>query len=306
MAQKFGSIGGVNKSRHNQKISVPEEKLMIDQTLVAEFQDKGFVVVPGVFSREEVDAIKRHFMELNAKKIGGWDGDNITDVADPLMKYPRMVHPHRWDKLSLDWMLDDRLRQWTTALVGREPLAAQTMFYFKPAGARGQALHQDQRSLEVQPGTCLAAWMAVDPADEENGCMQVVSHTQNLPKLCMVDADLKTSFSGKMVPLADWMKLEPIIMQPGDVLFFNGQVIHGSGPNVSKDRFRRSLIAHYVVGEAEKVAKFYHPVLNFDGEVVDLGFSEHGGPCGVWVDDDDHEVLEMVEHGDGLGRVSYD
>jgi hypothetical protein len=123
----------------------------------------------------------------------------------------------------------------------------------------------------------------------------------------MVDADLKTSFSGKMVPLADWMALEPVIMQPGDVLFFNGQVIHGSGPNVSKDRFRRSLIAHYVVGEAEQVAKFYHPLLNFDGEVVDLGFSDHGGPCGVWVDDDDdHDVLEMVERGDGLGRVSYD
>lgn len=276
------------------------------QALIKEFLERGVVVVPGVFARDEVEVIKRHFMSLNARKIGGYDGDNITDKADPLAKYPRMVHPHRWDDLSLRWLLDDRLRQWTTALLGKEPYAAQTMFYFKPAGARGQALHQDQRSLEVQPGTCLAAWMAVDPCDEENGCMQVVPNTQSLPKLCMVDADTRTSFSGSTVPLADWMQPEPVIMQPGDVLFFNGQVIHGSGPNTSADRFRRSLIAHYVVGEAEKVAKFYHPLLNFDGDEVEVGASEHGGPCGVWVERDDHDVLEIVGKGDGQGAVQYD
>jgi ectoine hydroxylase-related dioxygenase (phytanoyl-CoA dioxygenase family) len=281
--------------------------MMIDPQLVTEFQERGFVVVPGLFAPDEVEAIKTHFMQLNAQKMGAFEGDTLVrDDADPLKKYPRMVHPHRWDEVSLRWMLDDRLRQWTTALLGMEPYAAQTMFYFKPAGARGQALHQDQRSLEVQPGTCLAAWMAVDPCDEENGCMQVIPNTQDLPKLCLVDADTRTSFTGSTVPLADWMKPEPVIMQPGDVLFFNGQVIHGSGPNTSQNRFRRSLIAHYVVGEAEKVAKFYHPVLNFDGQEVDLQASEHGGPCGVWVDTDGQPVLEFVENGDKLGGVQYD
>ncbi len=280
---------------------------MIDPKWITEFQEQGFVVVPGVFPVEEVEAIKRHFMELNARKLGGYDGDTlVVDAADPLMKYPRMVHPHRWDAVSLKWLLDDRLRECTTALLGQEPYAAQTMFYFKPAGARGQALHQDQRSLEVQPGTCLAAWMAVDPCDEENGCMVVVPGTQDLPKLCLVEADTRISFSGSTVPLADWMQPTPVIMEPGDVLFFNGQVIHGSGPNISSNRFRRSLIAHYVVGEAEKVAKFYHPLLNFRGEEVAMGASEHGGPCGVWVDTEGQEVLEFVQSGDGKGRVVYD
>ena len=35
-------------------------------------------------------------------------------------------------------------------------------------------------------------------------------------------------------------------LEAGDVLFFNGSVIHGSTPNTSADRFRRSLIFHYV------------------------------------------------------------
>ena len=267
---------------------------MNKQELKHQFDDLGFVVVPELFSAQEVDVIKKHFMELNAKKQGGYD-DKIADTSDPLLKYPRMVHPHRWDEISLRWLLDERLREWTTHLLGQEPYAAQTMFYFKPAGARGQALHQDQRSLEVQPGTCLAAWMAVDPCDEENGCLQVVPKTQNLPKLCLIDADTRKSFTGQTVPLADWMQPEQVRMNPGDVLFFNGQVIHGSGPNVSENRFRRSLIAHYAVGEAEKIAKFYHPLLNFDAETVDVSASKSGGPCGIWVNAEGEEILEFVD-----------
>jgi ectoine hydroxylase-related dioxygenase (phytanoyl-CoA dioxygenase family) len=140
--------------------------------------------------------------------------------------------------------------------------------------------------------------MAVDPCDEENGCMQVIPNTQNLPKLCLVDADTRKSFTGTTVPLADWMQPESVLMNPGDILFFNGQVIHGSGPNISEDRFRRALIAHYVVGEVEKVSKFYHPLLSFDGQTVDVGDSEAGGVCGVWVSSESGDILEVVDSTD--------
>ena len=246
----------------------------------------------GLFAPDEVERVKTRFMALNGEGHG-FESDSATLLGDhdPLKKYPRIVHPHRFDQLALDWLLDKRLRAWTTALLGREPYAAQTMFYFKPPGARGQALHQDQRSLRVRPGTCLAAWMAVDDCDEENGCLQIVPGTQDLPQLCMVDADLSQSFSSRQVPLPPGSQPMPLPMRSGDVLFFNGQVIHGSFPNTSRTRFRRSMIAHYVVGEAEKVAGFYHPLLDFDGAPVDLRISEMGGPCGVFDADDE---LQMV------------
>lgn len=269
---------------------------MNQQKLIDIFQKDGFVVVPNVFPHDEVESIKAHYMDLN-EQGHGFEGDNqwVTDSNDPLKKFPRIVHPHRFDKLTLDWLLDNRLRQWTTALLGLEPYAAQTMFYFKPAGARGQALHQDQRSLVVRPGTCLAAWMAVDDCDEENGCMQIVSGTHDLPELCLVDADLTQSFSSKTVPLPQGTSPVAVPMKAGDVLFFNGQVIHGSFPNVSVNCFRRSLIAHYVVGEAEKVSEFYHPVLNFDGEEVNLESSAYGGPCGIWMDTEGESVIKLVD-----------
>ncbi len=269
---------------------------MIQQELLDQFNTEGYVVIPSLFSQDEVETIKAHFMELN-KQGHGFRGDDSSLLGDddPLKAFPRIVHPHRVDELSLNWLLDDRLRESTTALLGKEPYAAQTMFYFKPPSARGQALHQDQRPLAVHPGVCLAAWMAVDECDEENGCLQIVPRTQNLPELCMIDADITQSFSGKTVPIPEGTSPMPIIMKPGDVLFFNGQVIHGSFPNTSKDRYRRSLIAHYVVGDAEKVAEFYHPLLTFDGDEVFLESSETGGPCGVFVQDLNGQTIKIVE-----------
>jgi phytanoyl-CoA hydroxylase len=170
----------------------------------------------------------------------------------------------------------------------------QTMLYFKPPLARGQALHQDQYYLRVQPGTCIAAWMALDACDDENGCLQVVPGSQNWPLLCTVKADITQSFTDITVPIRKDTPVVSMIMAPGDVLFFNGQVVHGSGPNRSTVRFRRSLIGHYIAGEAEKVAEYYHPALRMDGSTVELDQSQSGGACGVWVDKKGQSVIELA------------
>lgn len=269
-----------------------ENRLDMD---VQEYEEKGFVIVRGLFTPEEVEAYKAHYMELNAQGIGGFKREQDAAVAtDPLKRYPRMVHMHRWDEASLNFMLDERIRQCMVALLGEEPYAVQTMFYFKPPGARGQALHQDQAPLRVQPGTCMAAWLAVDRCDEENGCLQLAPGTQNLPLICTVEADTDLSFTNKTIELPEGLEAEPAIMEPGDVLFFNGQVIHGSLPNRSTDRFRRSLIGHYIAAEAEKVGQFYHPILRFDGTEVELGVSEGGEPCGLFVNQGDKVAVEMM------------
>ena len=80
-------------------------------------------------------------------------------------------------------------------------------------------------------------------------------------------------------------------MAAGDVVFFNGQVVHGSFPNTSADRFRRAFIGHYIAGEARQVSKYYHPILRMDGTDVELDISEGGDQCGRWVDVDGTPVI---------------
>lgn len=263
------------------------------------FSENGYYVERGVFTSEEVDGFRDHYMQLWANKSPANDPTISAALKDgrpdPLQTYTRLLQMHRWDQVSLDYLIHPRLRTLLTELLGTEPYAVQTMMYYKPAGARGQALHQDQFYLRVQPGTCCAAWLALDDCNEENGCMQVVAGSHTWDLLCTVPADTTLSFTDVMVPLPEGVSATPVIMKAGDVLFFHGSTVHGSLPNTTTDRFRRSLIGHYIVGEAEKVGEFYHPVLRMDGSVVDLGFSENSSTCGVWVDHDGQPVIEMVE-----------
>jgi hypothetical protein len=54
------------------------------------------------------------------------------------------------------------------------------------------------------------------------------------------------------------------------------------------------LIGHYIAGEAQQVAQFYHPALRMDGSVVDLELSQGGGSCGIWVDQNGERVIELA------------
>ena len=281
------------------------------KALLDQFRRDGYAVARGLFSTGEAEGYKDHFMALRTSGNHPLDHKGVdTAVGDPLREYPRMTHMHRWDLISLEWLTDPRLNRCMTRILGREPYAVQSMLYFKPPGSRGQALHQDQFYLKVRPGTCMAAWMALDRSDEENGCLQVVPGSQDLPILCTERADTSTSFTDIAAPLPEGMARVPVIMEPGDVAFFPGALIHGSCPNSSKERFRRALAGHYVAGEAEKVSAYYHPILRMDGTEVELGASEGGGPCGVWVDRDGNPEVEMrpvgawQPHMQGIGEAS--
>ena len=250
------------------------------------FAANGYAVARGLFSRSEVDFYIEHFMQMReaGTYAGDFSGVNADD-HDPLKAFPRMIHMHRWDSVSLDWMIDPRVAFWLENLTGQPAYAVQTMLYFKPAGSRGQALHQDQFYLKAKPGTCMAAWMALDPCDVENGCLQAVPASGDFPLLCTEGADTSESFTDVTVPLPDSVAPEPVVLAPGDVFFFNGAVVHGSYPNTSSDRFRRALIGHYITGDATSVAPFYKPVLDMEGREVAFDESPGGGPCGVWAAD---------------------
>ena len=260
------------------------------------YQNNGYVVVPGLFSPAEIDRYREHYMELRRyPREGDTAGVQTNITKDTNTQYPRMIHMHRWDDVSLQWLTDPRLNVIMTALLGREPYAVQTMLYYKPPGARGQALHQDQFYLKVQPGTCMAAWLALDDCDEANGCIQVVPGSHTWDVLCTQPADTTVSFTDITVPLPPGVSSVPVLMKAGDCLFFNGSVVHGSLANTTTDRFRRALIGHYIDGAAEMVGQYYQPVLRMNGEPLPgLAISEGGGACGVWVEKDGTPIMEQV------------
>ena len=269
---------------------------MLSAEQIQFFSDNGYLLASQMFAPDEVAFYRDHFMAMRAS--GSYPGDEAgvdCKADDPLKRFPRLIHMHRHDQTSMDWMIEPRISSALSDLYGFEPYAVQTMLYFKPPGARGQALHQDQFYLAAQPGTCVAAWLALDDCDEENGCMRVVPGSDKWPLLCSEKADTSKSFTDVTVPIPDGTPVEPMIMKAGDVLFFNGTLVHGSYPNTSTSRFRRALIGHYLSGDCDSVREWYHPVYNMRGEVITFGTTPGGGPCGVWTEVDGMKTVQMVD-----------
>ncbi|RKX34197.1 MAG: phytanoyl-CoA dioxygenase family protein [Verrucomicrobia bacterium] len=253
------------------------------EALGDQFARDGYVIARRLFGPEDLETIRSEFGKLH--QAGGQPGyfepvPAEESGGDPLKEFPRIMHPHRFNDVGRRYLLDERVRDCLTAILGNPPYAVQSMFYFKPPGSRGQALHQDNFYLLAEPGTCVAAWTAVDDCDTGNGALHVVPGSQDAAIICPETADNKESFTTHFVPVPDGLKAIPVEMKAGDTLFFNGSLIHGSGPNRSKTRFRRSFICHYVTHETEKLHQGYFPVLRFDGSQVALTPNESGGPCG--------------------------
>ena len=266
------------------------------ETMASEFARDGFTVARGLFSASEVATIRDAFMEANQdgpveglsetrrKRADGTEG--AYDASDPLLFYPRMMHPHRHPdrlvgRIARHYMLDARLKPILEDCMGEEPVAVQSMFYFKPPGARGQALHQDNFYLRVKPGTCCAAWIAIDDADAGNGGMMCVPNTQAYAIQCPEIADPTLFFSTEYVEPPPGLEPRSLNLKAGDALFFNGNVIHGSYPNSSSDRFRRSLICHYVPLSTTEMSHWYRQPMRFDGTVIEYQLNAEGGPCGT-------------------------
>jgi ectoine hydroxylase-related dioxygenase (phytanoyl-CoA dioxygenase family) len=246
------------------------------------FEEDGFTVVRGLFGADETERLCDEFTALRAAGPvpGHFQPRASGPGADPLHIWPRVMHPHEINDLARDVLLDARLRTVLEELLGEEVLAAQSMFYFKPPGARGQALHQDNFYLRVEPGTCVAAWLACEVIDRENGGLEVVPGTHRMDLFCPEEADAGVSFAREYVPPPPGLAAVPVDMEPGDVLFFNGSLVHGSQPNRAVDRFRRSFIGHYVGRSAERIGKFSR-TLTMSGARVVLPESEGAGPCGT-------------------------
>lgn len=250
---------------------------------LAAYHRDGYHVERGLFGADEVARCREYFDGLAAKGEpieGHWRPVSAAD--DPLQRYPRVMHPHMFDPMSRDLLLDSRVRSVLRQLLDEDAVACQTMFYFKPPGSRGQAFHQDNFYLRVKPSTCIAAWLAVDPSTPENGGLRVCPGTHTMDVQCPEEADTSESFTIDYVPPPAATEPVDLRLAPGDVLFFTGSVIHGSGPNRTRDTWRRSFISHYIPASATHLGKWYIPMMfDFDGRPATREENDWGGPCGT-------------------------
>ena len=251
-----------------------EELLASQGQAKAIYESNGIIVVKHLLNRDEVDEIRDVFMEYEK---------NNTSASAEKLSYPRFDNLHRQPDLTagalVKRLLLDRRFYGTVANLLGDAYGAQSMFFMKPPGARGQAYHQDNFFLGASPDTCVAAWIAVDDCDDDNGGLRVLPGTHNRPVLChQQSADMDASYSEWQVSVDTGSVPIEAVMEAGDVLFFHGSIVHGSKPNLS-ERYRRSLVFHYIPQASTKVGHFYQPLVSPQGSDVHIEVGPSPGPC---------------------------
>jgi phytanoyl-CoA hydroxylase len=250
---------------------------------VRQFREEGYCVVDGLFAPEEIAEIEAFFEDFKQRGEKIYDERSYEEV-DPTKSQLRAMHPHRYSRRVLDWFLHPDVAAVLGVLLEKPALGVQTMYYFKPPGAKGQGMHQDNFYLVASPATCIAAWTAIDAAELDNGCLYVAPGSHRRDIFCPEKSKSEPWFEygdSHINPFPRDLKPVPVRVPRGATMFFSGNLVHGSGPNRTQDRSRRTFIGHYIDAASEQVSKFYHPVLAMDGSVVsNVEAYAGGGPCG--------------------------
>ena len=123
----------------------------------------------------------------------------------------------------------------------------QSMFFAKPPGKPGQAWHQDESFIPTRDRSLCAAWIAIDDATLDNGCLWVIPRSHLEGTLYPLRQHDETD---EFDPAPESYGFEergeiPVELRAGSVLFFNGYLLHRSRRNPS-NRYRRALVNHYM------------------------------------------------------------
>jgi ectoine hydroxylase-related dioxygenase (phytanoyl-CoA dioxygenase family) len=249
------------------------------------FRRDGFLIVPNLVPPADIDELRQHTEDLMQGKLPEQQtemaerdlsrdqGVTMQSLEAPPSHLPphekaqyflRIHMLHRKLALHELYMLHARVLDVLEVIIGPDVLALQTMLFLKPPGKPGQGWHQDSYYIPTHPDTLCGAWICIDDCDETNGAMwfakgsgvepvyppcpdtmygfgdKLVSDITHVKNVSSTDDAINT-----LSKVAD--KYDHVLCpaRAGDVVFFNGHVLHRSKQNFTTDRFRRAFVSHY-------------------------------------------------------------
>lgn len=238
----------------SQRIEVPH---IATERQVETFVEDGFLVLEGLVTEPELDELKADTVTLAR---GGYPCEGIQALPDHLsdaevlesilcIHQPHFVSPVmdqyvKHPKISgvLSQIVAAHLAHWDGSVK-----CMQSMLFVKPPQFQGQAWHQDEIYIPTRDRSLCGAWIAMDDATIENGCLWVIpgSHrTGYLYPQRKHNQDEEFDFSQESYGFDDSVEV-PVEVPAGSVVFFNGYLLHRSRKNRSTG-YRRVLVNHYM------------------------------------------------------------
>lgn len=248
---------------------------MLTARQIEQFHANGFLNGGQLLNEEEVETLRAEVMRVI-------DDRERADIPQPVHVRDMSRDESRavWQIVNI-WQASEPFRRLISheeitrgiaQLTGASELRIwHDQIQYKPPQTGGTThWHQDAPLWPIiRPMTEVTAWVALDDADESNGCMSMVrgSHKwgNNIEYLKQLEAikAMPTEFQGRTLEVASC----PV--RKGEVHFHHALTWHGSHNNAS-ERPRRAIALHYMTSETRFVASGEHVMKQFvevgDGE----------------------------------------
>jgi phytanoyl-CoA hydroxylase len=229
------------------------------------YRHQGHLTVNGVFSAAETDAViadieawGESFLAALPKEQRHWYIDGGVQARTVLRKLDN-PHAHRPAVQAL--ARDPRLVALVEQFLGAGVSVYFSQIFFKPPEGGGpKPAHQDNFYFgPTDRDGIVTAWIALDDATLENGCLYF-GDGSNLGPVYDHVAPADEPFNLQLPPaVLEKQPMAPAPVRKGGVSFHHGNTFHQSGPNHSP-RWRRACALHYVKNGVE----FATPALPYD------------------------------------------
>jgi ectoine hydroxylase len=225
---------------------------------IREYRERGFVLARGFFDREEIGLLHRaakEDRELDRHSFARADGEG-GQVRLSLWNHPG-------DTIYGMFARCESMVRSSERILEGEVYHYHSKMIMKDAGIGGAwAWHQDY-GYWYQNGVLFplltSAFIAVDPATRENGCIQVIDGSHHLGRIDHVlTGDQAGADAARVHEILQRLPLVYVEMEPGDTLFFHANLLHRSDRNTS-DKPRWSMICCYNAARNDPYKESHHP-----------------------------------------------
>jgi phytanoyl-CoA hydroxylase len=221
---------------------------------VSFYAEYGYLIAPGLLSNNEIDELKKETDAIFRGERGYVDGmlpveENESD-SEVLKKYVAIHFPHKISKVIYDFLFHKKIIDVLTKIISPNIKCMQSMLFVKGPGKAGQAWHQDEYYIPTRDQSLVGAWVAIDDATVENGCLWIIPGRPGymMPRVKNESNEYADVDTIDVSPYKDQMIT--VEVHSGSVVFFNGYTLHSSLRNKTAHHFRTALVNHYMSAES--------------------------------------------------------
>lgn len=223
---------------------------------VAFYETEGYLPISQILTEKGLALFRKQC-------IDAWNSEKQDYDADATwLQNSLLVDIHHQAAVVRNYYFRGPLVDIAERLIGPNIKGATSQLTFKMRGnIKPFAWHQDNAYGELDPYNAITTLTALDDADEENGCLWLISgsHREGQAKITYGKDDITES---KAIELqVDETRAIPMPMQAGDCLIFNCWMLHKSDGNFAKDRDRRILFLRYADADAVEIYNNNQPRL---------------------------------------------